>query len=108
MTVLLYEDNLIWSSRLRRTLAAEGHEVVSPNDLKHVDVAIVDLSSDRNRAAVPDLTRQGIHVIGHAGHKEKDLLELGRQAGCQTVATNSQITHKLPDLIRAVHSAEGS
>ena len=60
--------------------------------------AIVNLGSLGLKAEtlVPELVALGVHVIGHAGHKEKELLELGRRAGCQTVATNSEITFKIP------------
>ena len=40
-------------------------------------------------------------VIAHAGHKEKDLLEMGRQAGSDHVATNGELTFKIELLLTA-------
>ncbi len=101
--ILLFEDNLIWSSRLVKSLAALGHRAIVvgsiPDDLDASTIAIVNLATPRFVALVPQLTSRGIHVIGHAGHKEKELHELGKQAGCQTLATNSELTYKIESLI---------
>lgn len=108
MRVLVFEDNLLWSSRLVRSLRATGHEPVlidraewSPGE-GQAEVAILNLGSPVWDAAAltSELRRLGVRVVGHAGHKEKDLLELGRQAGCDTVATNSEITFKLEAVLR--------
>ena len=105
MRILVYEDNLMWSSRLLQSLRALGHEPVllsKPNP-EPAPVAIVNLgtASLTPEVLVPALVGLGVHVIGHAGHKEKDLLALGQAAGCQTVASNSQLTFKLEDLLAA-------
>lgn len=106
MRVLVYEDNLIWSSRLLQSLRALGHDpiLIGKGVPEAGAAAIVNLSSSAIDAAnlVPQLVSGGVHVIGHAGHKEKDLLELGRASGCQTVATNSQLTFKLQELLDSV------
>ena len=104
MRILVYEDNLLWSSRFLKTLRALGHdpEVRTKPDPAGAPVAIVNLGSPgmNAEALVPALITLGVHVIGHAGHKEKEILELGRAAGCQTVATNSEITYKIEDLLK--------
>jgi len=66
-----------------------------------VQVAIVNLGSRAmDPAALVDALREkGVYVIAHAGHKEKELHELGRTLGCDRLATNSEITHKLPQLL---------
>lgn len=103
MRVLVYEDNLIWSSRLLKSLKGLGHEPVllTQPAAEAADVAIVNLTSPNLKPAqlVPQLVALGVHVIGHAGHVEKDLLELGRAAGCQTLASNGQLTFKLEQLL---------
>jgi len=102
--ILIFEQDLIWSSRLTKSLGALGYESrtvkSTPEDLADVTGAIVNLGVDAFVAEVPKLTSQGVHVIGHAGHKEKDLHELGREAGCQTLATNSELTYKIESLVK--------
>ena len=106
MRILVYEDNLLWSSRFLNTLRALGHEpeVRTKPEPGNATVAIVNLGSQRLQpeVLVPALVALGVHVIGHAGHKEKDILELGRTCGCQTVATNSEITYKIVDLLQTI------
>ncbi len=101
MTIILFEDNLMWSARLMQSVKGLGHEgsVVSQVPDEAADVAIVNLSSERFRSLVPDLREKGIYVIGHAGHKEKELLQFGKEVGCDFLATNSQLTFKLPELL---------
>jgi hypothetical protein len=108
MTILVYEDNLLWSSRLVKSLRALGHEPIvrtkpdaSPDGAK---AAIVNLGSAglEPEKLVPALNAMGIHTIGHAGHKELEIMELGRRCGCTTLATNSQLTFKIESLINQV------
>jgi DNA-binding response OmpR family regulator len=106
MKILVYEDNLMWSARLAKTLAALGHEpVVLPRpEAQAGDAAIVNLGAPSFRPAelVPELRAAGVHVIGHAGHKEKELHELGREIGCDTLATNRELTFQIERLLRNV------
>ncbi|MDX2065401.1 MAG: hypothetical protein SFX74_06630 [Fimbriimonadaceae bacterium] len=108
MRVAVLEENLLWGPRLRQTLLAFGHDphLVSPKQsaadpLPGVEVAIVNLSSTVFPPTewVPRLRAAGILVIAHAGHKEKDLLEAARGLECDYVATNSEITNKLPQIL---------
>ncbi len=100
MRVLVFERNLMWSSKLVQSLKALGHEAllvtaVSPG----ASVAIVNLSDPGVGERVSELHAAGAKVIGHAGHKEKELLELGRLAGVDVLATNSELTFKLPEIL---------
>jgi len=104
MKVLLFDDNLIWSVRFTQTLRALGHEPVQNQGIPEetdAQVAILNLGSPKIDAAalVPALQRLGVRVIGHAGHKEKELHALGRAVGCDVLATNRQITHDLGALL---------
>lgn len=104
MKVLLFDDNLMWSARLTKSLIALGHEPVASSGVPEAtdaEVAIVNLGSPKFDAVsmVPRLRALGVHVIGHAGHKEKDLMELGRAAGCDTLASNSKLTFGLEELL---------
>jgi len=104
LKVLILEDNLIWSGRLRPALRALGHEgefvTAVPGSLE-ADVAIINLSSPRLDPfdAVRKFREKGLFVIGHAGHKEKDLWEKGREAGCSRIVSNSELTFKLESIL---------
>jgi hypothetical protein len=105
MKILIFESNLMWSSRLVKTAQALGHEAVlrtnMPDSSEDAQVAIVNLG-DRGlepKALVAKLKELGIAIIAHAGHKEKDLLALGKEAGVDILASNSQLTFKLADLL---------
>src|SRR4051812_38113934 len=98
----------MWSSRLMQSLRKLGHEAVvlvdMPDTLPDGDVAIVNLGESRTPAKtlVARLHDSGIPVIAHAGHKEKELMELGKEAEVDVLATNSQLTFKLEQLLRQV------
>jgi len=104
MKVLLFEDNLMWSARLVRSVQGLGHEaevLTTRTQPVKACAAIVDLGSERLNIPelVPALVADGLVVIGHAGHKEKELHALGRDAGCQILATNSELTYRLPKIL---------
>jgi hypothetical protein len=101
--VLVYETNLMWSSRLMNSLTKLGHEpvLVGNPTPEAADAAIVNLGEESFAPIklVPELKALGTVVIGHAGHKEKDLHALGREAGCDILATNSELTYKLESIL---------
>ncbi|MBX3096376.1 MAG: hypothetical protein KF812_05895 [Fimbriimonadaceae bacterium] len=106
MIILIYDRNLMWAARLVQSARSLGHEAVmlSDHEVRPGDVAVVNLSDDASllSSLVAGLRDQGSYVIGHAGHKEKPLLALGNEFGCDRVATNSEITHKFESLLPAV------
>lgn len=95
MRIAILSRNLMWSQRLRSAAAALGHDVVGEND--ECDVALVALSEtgfeDRIAGAA------GTKVIGFAGHKEKELLNRGRELGCDVVVSNSELTNRFESVI---------
>ena len=105
MRVLVFESNLMWSARFVRTLTALGHEAAvrttMPEFDEQADAAIVNLGEGPLPVVplVERLRELGIRTIGHAGHREKELHELGRQAGCDVLATNREITMKMGEII---------
>ena len=108
MKVLVLEDNLLWSSRVSKTLRSLGHEVevvTALPDSPTAELAIVNLSSPELFEAVALLRASGIPVLGHAGHKEKELWQKGREAGCYRIVSNSEMTFKLPDIIKELEGA---
>ncbi len=86
-----------------KSIKALGHEplLVTNPTAQAGDAAILNLSSPHlsTPVLVSNLRELGVYVIGHAGHKERDLLELGRLAGCNRLATNSELTFKLENLL---------
>ncbi|HRK21261.1 MAG TPA: hypothetical protein PLX06_05605 [Fimbriimonadaceae bacterium] len=105
MRVLVFESNLFWSSRIVKSLSALGHEpllVAKPADqYPEAQAAILNLgvSEFEPSALVPALRSKGVFVIGHAGHKEIDLRQMGKKAGCDRIASNSEMTFKLESLL---------
>jgi hypothetical protein len=100
MRVLILERNLIWSARLANSIRASGHEAVVAGTLPAelgFDVAIVNLAD--GDPPVSALQAAGVKVIAHAGHKEKERLDVGKVAGCDLVVTNSELTYKLPEIL---------
>lgn len=93
----------MWSARLAQSLKALGHEATvlarTPEQLPQAEAAIVNLGSSDAASLVPLLKGAGIYVIAHAGHKEKQLHELGRDLGCDRLASNSELTFKLEGLL---------
>jgi hypothetical protein len=109
MKILVYEDNLLWSSRLAKSIKAFGHEVILRSTPESVaagaQVAIVNLGTESLKPAelVPALNAQGVYTIGHAGHKETELMQFGQEVGCSRLVTNSQLTFKLDSILSQVN-----
>lgn len=108
MRILVFESNLMWSSKLRVGLNALGHEPIFLNELGNQpvagDLAIVNLSqpSPPPTELITALHAAGIKVVAHAGHKEKELLALGKEAGADFLTTNGELSAKLEDVLRRV------
>jgi len=107
MRVLIYEDNLMWSSRLVKSVSSLGHEAILRTKVDAEDsgdVAIVNLGSMtlKPEELVPILRERGIKVVAHAGHKEKELHELGRDLECDRLVTNSELTFKLAQILTEI------
>jgi hypothetical protein len=102
MKVLILEANLLWSTKVARMLAASGIEtevrsaVPSESDAM---IAIINLG-ERTPVEIESLKQMGMKILAHAGHKETELLDLGKATGCDRIATNSAIAHKLPQILQ--------
>ena len=101
MKVLLLEDNLMWSVKVRNGLETLGHKVTVATQPMEADIAIVNLGA---RAfdpieAVKQLKKQGTTTVGHVGHKEKDLWEKGEKAGCDKVVSNGTLANRLESVM---------
>lgn len=94
----------MWSQRLARAAAHLGWEASITADkgpFNPADVAIVNLGAigEESGRIVSELHGLGAAVIGHAGHKEKELHQLGESAGCDLLVTNRELTVKLAELL---------
>ena len=101
MKVWIFESNLMWSSRFVNTVRGSGHEAEVTTTFPEgtADVAIINLGDPNVSDTAKKLTDRGIYTIAHAGHKEKELIELGKQIKVDRIATNSEITNKLPQML---------
>ncbi len=104
MRVLLLEDNLMWSVRTKNGLQTLGHDVIvmaREGGFPKVDLAIVNLGSTSFDPfdAIPKLKEIGIRVIGHVGHKDKELWKRGEDAGCDKVVSNGTLAKKLKTVV---------
>lgn len=110
--LLIFENNLMWSVRLKKSAAALGWEATvlqqSTEDIPEAEAAIINLGVPEFAEMVAPLREKGIHVIGHAGHKERPLLQFGRDSGCDQVVTNSSLTHHLDKVLEAVAKKAGT
>jgi hypothetical protein len=108
MRVLVFENNLMWSPRLRKSIESLGHEVVvferPPAELPPARAAIVNLGVPEfaDQALIDRLREAGTYTIGHAGHKEKPLLDHGREVGCDRIVSNSTLTFKVEQLLAEI------
>lgn len=102
MTILLFERNLLWSVRLANALRALGHEakvLETPEDAQG-DLAVVNLSEgDRIEGLVAALRASRIPILAHAGHREKELMTLGKTLGVDRLATNGQMANDLAGVL---------
>jgi hypothetical protein len=103
VTIWILETNLFWSARVCQTVRGLGHEAEVFGTLPEgaPDVAILNLSDPGIEETAHVLRARGVRTIGHAGHRETELLELGRRAGVDVVATNREITTSLERLLKA-------
>ncbi len=107
MTVLILENNLMWSARLAKSVRALGFTAVvlsaTPETLPPAEAAIVNLANPDFdlQKLVPILKSQGTHVIGHAGHKEKALWDEAKGLDLNQMVSHSLLTHKLDAVLAA-------
>lgn len=108
MNILVADENLMWTTRLAKSLRALGHSPVltekMPQDNLECEVAIINLGSKAIpcQELVPKLKEWGVKIIAHAGHKELELLQLGEGLGCDVLCTNSELTWKTESVLNKI------
>jgi hypothetical protein len=105
--LLILEDNLMWAPRLANGAKQAGWEPLIldhlPSELPAADAAIVNLASAKIPAAeaIARLREAGVYSIAHAGHKEKPLLDVGRDSGADRVVSNGALSSRLAEILDA-------
>jgi hypothetical protein len=92
----------MWSSKLVNSLKALGHECSIESEFPATEmaqVAIVNLGDPDVGILIKLLKAHEVKVIAHAGHKEKDLLEIGKEHNVDHLATNSELTFKIESIL---------
>jgi N-acetylglutamate synthase/N-acetylornithine aminotransferase len=114
MKIAIFEENLMWGPRLVQSVRGLGYEPLlidrTTTDIPDADLAIINLGSPvfPPESLVPALKAKSILIIAHAGHKEKQLHEIGKDLNCDYLATNSELTFKLPQIIQKVTEPSNS
>lgn len=110
MRIDVLDNNLMFANRLRRALEHLGYQA---RMFDHADallssgvlpeVALVNVGNPRfsgleivfklKEARVPC-------IIGFAGHREKEIHQKAKEAGCTLTGTNREVTHRLLPLIQ--------
>jgi hypothetical protein len=112
MRILILEDNLLWSIKLAKALSVLGHVAkvdTNPSNAEgSFDLAIVSLADPRlcNALVVGILQGRGTRVMGHAGHKEKNLFRLGREIGIDHLVTNGMLSKRLAKVVGPANSPD--
>ncbi|KAA0239994.1 MAG: hypothetical protein EDM74_02315 [Armatimonadetes bacterium] len=108
MKVWLFETNLLWSERLKSGLLALGYEVeqVSPAAVPDGAADLVIASLTEIAKAPPDfvqlLKSRSAKIIGHAGHVETDLFQLGSDLGFDAVFPNGKVANRLEAVLKEI------
>ena len=114
MLITIFEKNLMWSTRLQRSIKSLGHEaeiIDKPSaQYKPGDAAIINLASEDFdlEVLVNQLKSEGIYVIAHAGHKEEECLDAGKKLNCDYIVTNRYLAEKIDKVIDSIptHSSK--
>ncbi|MEQ1823481.1 MAG: hypothetical protein ABL949_13305, partial [Fimbriimonadaceae bacterium] len=113
--ILILESNLMWSARLAKSVSACAFEPVIATGIPtehECSIAIINLANYKSlesaKEDVSKLKASGCTVIGHAGHKEKPLFQVGEEAGCDLLVTNGELTWKIEKILKKLGtSSEG-
>ncbi|HLO97601.1 MAG TPA: hypothetical protein VK171_03305, partial [Fimbriimonas sp.] len=93
-----------WSTKFVKALTTLGHEATIETKVPEgmADLAIVNLGEANIAETITQLKALGVFTLAHAGHKEKDLIALGKEHQVDRIATNGEITHKFESIIAAI------
>jgi acetylornithine deacetylase/succinyl-diaminopimelate desuccinylase-like protein len=99
--VLSIATDLMLGSRVRETLTAAGHDVVSSASIEEttwdgIDLIVADLDAENPEA----LVGLGMPVLGYYSHVDVATKEAAEAAGVDLAVPRSRMARELPDLAK--------
>ncbi len=114
MKVIIIDENMILSSKLRNQARNKGFEakVISftkPDTIEKIkefnpDYIFINLESRVNNPLqlCKDLKENGFKIIGYCGHTKVDLARSAKEVGVDFVATNSSVISHFDEILNGV------
>jgi CheY-like chemotaxis protein len=114
-TVVVLDDNLLFSASLTAGLKRLGYEPLLLSDEKGaagraaaarpiaVLINLASLRWDSNalvRSIKADPALSHVPLVGYTGHTEVDRIDAGRAAGCDLIVANSAVSSDLAAVLR--------
>ncbi|NPA51279.1 MAG: hypothetical protein GXO22_00095 [Aquificae bacterium] len=114
MKILIIDENMILSSKLRNQAKDKGYE---PKILSFVrqdsyekikgfnpDYILINLESKANSSLelIDKLKKDNFKIIGYCGHTRIDLAQKAKDKGANFIATNSSIISHFEEIIKGV------
>ena len=110
MHIAVYENNLLWSVKLRNASIHLGHTCVIMHEpelpVVKPNLCIINLSVEKFLTAefVAEMRAAGCTIVGHAGHVDRPLMARGREAKIDHLVTNGALANDLPSVLALVPS----
>jgi CheY-like chemotaxis protein len=123
LTVIVADDDLLFSTRITSALAGLGHRplpvagLAAFRDALHAapDAAILNLAAfkldalEAIRLAKGDPQTRALPLLGFCGHADAPRRTAALEAGCDLLATNGEVSGSLPRVLeRLLNTARSS
>ncbi len=104
MKVLLFDGNMITSSKIASTLRSAGFEVVVGKEFQEVKVALVNLESPGGEEFLKEIKENHpeIKVVAYCGHKNTQMQKRAKDLGADMVVPNSKAVLDPVSLVKEV------
>ncbi len=108
-TVLIFVPDLMFGTRIEDVAKQLGYRVVSLNGRDDFDavvsrelpsLVVVALDAPDWQHAVESAKRMNTHVLAFGSHKNVELLQAAKAAGCDEVVARSRMAAELPNLLK--------
>ncbi|MDE3088615.1 MAG: hypothetical protein KGJ80_04435 [Chloroflexota bacterium] len=108
-TILALVPDLMFGTRIEDAAKRLGYRIVSLSAADDFDavmdrdkpaLVIVALDAANWERAVPAAKRAGARVLAFGSHKNVELLQAAKAAGCDQVVARSRMAAELPDLLK--------
>jgi CheY-like chemotaxis protein len=122
LTVIVADDDLLFSTRITSALTGLGHRPLRVDGLgafrdavyRAPDAAILNLAAfkfdalEAIRLAKGDPRTRAVPLLGFCGHADAPRRAAAREAGCDLLATNGEVSASLPRLLERLLNTAGS